>query len=131
MSPVSYVAAAENGDDVAAISEQFVRAGVAAVNFLSDVVVNHKLPSKDGFGILHSTKTCMVDLSRVVSGVRSTAHVKRSTAAAPRQSPEAKPSRAGAKSVKSPPAQNAPEKKNFARAPRQGVGVGVGIVERV
>ncbi|EEF52107.1 pentatricopeptide repeat-containing protein At1g18900 isoform X2 [Ricinus communis] len=51
------------------ISDQFFKAGIAAVSFLSDLV-NYKLPITDGSGI-NSPKNCMVDPTRPQSTVRS------------------------------------------------------------
>ncbi|KAJ0049271.1 hypothetical protein Pint_15293 [Pistacia integerrima] len=53
------------------ISDQFVMAGIAAVGFLSDLV-NHKLPLLDGSGLPNSSKNCMVDPTRPLSGIKST-----------------------------------------------------------
>ncbi|KAJ4712187.1 putative Pentatricopeptide repeat-containing protein [Melia azedarach] len=52
------------------ISDQFVKAGVAAVSFLSDLV-NYKLPILDGSGITNFPKNCMVDPTRPVSNIKS------------------------------------------------------------
>lgn len=41
-------------------SDQFYRAGIAAVNFISDIV-HSKLPLSDGMGILSYSKNCMVE----------------------------------------------------------------------
>lgn len=41
------------------IADQFVKAGIATVSFLSDLV-NYKLPISDGSGILNLPKNCMV-----------------------------------------------------------------------
>ncbi|PON86061.1 Smr domain containing protein [Trema orientale] len=59
------------------ISDQFVKAGVAAVNFLSDIA-NHKFPLSDGIGMLNSSKNCMVDPSKISSFKSShVKHIKR------------------------------------------------------
>ncbi|XP_065876841.1 pentatricopeptide repeat-containing protein At1g74750-like [Euphorbia lathyris] len=51
------------------ISDQFMKAGISAVSFLSDLV-NYKLPLSDGCGI-NSSKNCMVDPTRPISSIRS------------------------------------------------------------
>ncbi|OIT04897.1 PREDICTED: pentatricopeptide repeat-containing protein At1g74750-like isoform X2 [Nicotiana attenuata] len=51
------------------ISDQFVRAGIAAVSFLSDVV-NYKIPMLDGSGEHSSSNNCMVDRTKPMSNVR-------------------------------------------------------------
>ncbi|XP_006367706.1 pentatricopeptide repeat-containing protein At1g74750-like [Solanum tuberosum] len=51
------------------ISDQFVRAGIAAVSFLSDVV-NYKIPMLDGSEVLSSSNNCVVDRTKPVSNVR-------------------------------------------------------------
>ncbi|XP_050223559.1 pentatricopeptide repeat-containing protein At1g18900 [Mercurialis annua] len=51
------------------ISDQVMKAGIAAVSFLSDLV-NYKLPMSDGNGI-NLPKNCMVDPTRPQSVVRS------------------------------------------------------------
>ncbi|KAJ1379581.1 Tetratricopeptide-like helical domain superfamily [Sesbania bispinosa] len=51
-------------------ADQFYRAGIAAVNFLSDLV-NYKLPLSDGMGILSYSKNCMVDPARTLPNIRS------------------------------------------------------------
>ncbi|CAK7322896.1 unnamed protein product [Dovyalis caffra] len=50
------------------MSDQFVRAGIAAVSFLSDLV-NYKLPASDGTGI--NSANCMVDPTRQLSSIKS------------------------------------------------------------
>ncbi|MED6191443.1 hypothetical protein PIB30_000543 [Stylosanthes scabra] len=50
-------------------ADQFYRAGIAAVNFLSDLV-NYKLPMSDGMGILSYSKN-MVDPARTLPNIRS------------------------------------------------------------
>lgn len=50
-------------------ADQFYRAGIAAVNFLSDVV-NYKFPLSDSMGILNY-KNCMVDPARTLPNIRS------------------------------------------------------------
>lgn len=52
------------------IADQFVKAGIAAVTFLSDIV-NYKIPLSDGNGILNSPMNCMVDPTRPLSGIKS------------------------------------------------------------
>lgn len=56
------------------ISDQFVKVGIAAVSFLSDLV-NYKIPTSDGSGMLGSSKNSMVDGTRPVSNIKS-ANVK-------------------------------------------------------
>lgn len=51
------------------ISDQLVKAGVAAVSFLTDLV-NYRLPISDGSGI-NSHKNCMVDPTRQISNIKS------------------------------------------------------------
>lgn len=51
------------------ISDQFVKAGVAAVSFLSDLV-NYKLPTLDGSGTANSPTNCMVDPTRPISNIK-------------------------------------------------------------
>lgn len=51
-------------------ADQFYRAGIAAVNFLSDLV-NYKLPLSDGMGILSYSKNCMVDPARTLPNIKS------------------------------------------------------------
>lgn len=51
------------------ISDQFVRVGIAAVSFLSDLV-NYKLPTSDGTGI-NSAINCMIDPTRQLSNIKS------------------------------------------------------------
>jgi pentatricopeptide repeat protein len=50
--------------------EQFYRAGIAAVNYISDLV-NSKLPSSDGMGMLNSSTNCMLEPPSVISNIRS------------------------------------------------------------
>ncbi|KAJ6293956.1 hypothetical protein OIU76_022100 [Salix suchowensis] len=71
---VSYVididiAEKDVGSSSPPISDQFVRVGIAAVSFLSDVV-NYKLPTADGIGI-NSAINCMVDPTRQLSNKKS------------------------------------------------------------
>ncbi|KAJ6676784.1 TETRATRICOPEPTIDE REPEAT (TPR)-LIKE SUPERFAMILY PROTEIN-RELATED [Salix viminalis] len=71
---VSYVididiAEKDVGSSSPPISDQFVRVGIAAVSFLSDVV-NYKLPTADGTGI-NSAINCMVDPTRQLSNKKS------------------------------------------------------------
>ncbi|ONI08547.1 hypothetical protein PRUPE_5G184700 [Prunus persica] len=56
------------------VVDQFARAGVAAVNFLSDIV-NGKLPLSDGLGLLNLPQNCMVDPTRPLSSIKPS-HVK-------------------------------------------------------
>ncbi|KAB1216688.1 hypothetical protein CJ030_MR4G001516 [Morella rubra] len=60
------------------VADQFVKAGIAAVSFLSDLV-NYKLPLSGGDGILNSSLNCMVDPTRPVSSIKSSnvIHIKR------------------------------------------------------
>lgn len=51
-------------------TEQFVKAGVAAVNFLSDIV-SYKIPLSDGMGMLNLPKNTMVRPTVGVSSVKS------------------------------------------------------------
>ncbi|XP_014498102.1 pentatricopeptide repeat-containing protein At1g18900 [Vigna radiata var. radiata] len=51
-------------------ADQFYRAGIAAVNFISDVV-NYKFPLSDGMGILNYPKNYMVDPARALPSIRS------------------------------------------------------------
>lgn len=51
------------------IADQFVKAGVAAVSFLSDLV-NYKLPTLDGSDIANSSTNCMVDPTRPISNIK-------------------------------------------------------------
>ncbi|KAI6675290.1 hypothetical protein NL676_003196 [Syzygium grande] len=57
------------GHSAPLMADQVFRAGIAAVNFLSDLV-NYKVPSSDS-GILNLPKSCMVDPSRPVADVKS------------------------------------------------------------
>ncbi|KAJ6411638.1 hypothetical protein OIU84_008256 [Salix udensis] len=71
---VSYVididiAEKDVGSSSPPISDQFVRVGIAAVSFLSDVV-NYKLTTADGTGI-NSAINCMVDPTRQLSNKKS------------------------------------------------------------
>ncbi|CAK8565335.1 unnamed protein product [Lathyrus sativus] len=51
-------------------SDQFYRAGIAAVNFISDLV-HSKLPLSDGMGILSYSKNCMVEPVSAICNIRS------------------------------------------------------------
>ncbi|MCL7043014.1 hypothetical protein MKW94_004527 [Papaver nudicaule] len=51
------------------VSDQFVKAGIAAVGLLSDLV-NYKLPVADGKEVLHKSTNCMLDPSRPISSLR-------------------------------------------------------------
>ena len=53
------------------ITDQFVRAGIVAVNFLSDIV-NYKIPTSDGSGMLKLPENCMVDPTKPLSSIKST-----------------------------------------------------------
>ena len=71
---VTYASVADGVQNHAAHSpslnaDQFYRAGIAAVNFLSDLV-NYKLPLSDGMGILSYSKN-MVDPARTLPNIRS------------------------------------------------------------
>ncbi|KAJ7956326.1 Pentatricopeptide repeat-containing protein family [Quillaja saponaria] len=67
-------------------ADHFFRAGIAAVNFLSDLV-NLKLPISYGSGMLNYSKNCMVDPTRPLPNVRSS-NVKHIH---PKPSPHAEP----------------------------------------
>ncbi|KAL2321924.1 hypothetical protein Fmac_026303 [Flemingia macrophylla] len=51
-------------------AEQLYRAGIAAINFLSDIV-NYKLPLSNGMEILSYSKNCMVDTARTPPNITS------------------------------------------------------------
>ncbi|XP_009343436.2 pentatricopeptide repeat-containing protein At1g74750 [Pyrus x bretschneideri] len=68
---VSYASTTDVVHSSPLVADQFAKAGVAAVNFLSDIV-NGKLPLSDGLGILNN---CMVDPTRPLSGIKPS-HVK-------------------------------------------------------
>ncbi|KAM1789087.1 pentatricopeptide repeat-containing protein At1g18900-like [Malus sylvestris] len=68
---VSYASGTDVVHSSPLVADQFAKAGVAAVNFLSDIV-NGKLPLSDGLGILNN---CMVDPTRPLSGIKPS-HVK-------------------------------------------------------
>ncbi|XP_028231434.1 pentatricopeptide repeat-containing protein At1g74750-like isoform X2 [Glycine soja] len=51
-------------------SDQFYRASIAAINFLSDLA-NYKFPLSNGKGILSYSKNCMVDTARTPPNIRS------------------------------------------------------------
>ncbi|TXG50405.1 hypothetical protein EZV62_022929 [Acer yangbiense] len=53
------------------IADQFVKAGIAAVSYLSDLV-NYKIPILDGGAISNTPKNCVVDASRPILIVNST-----------------------------------------------------------
>lgn len=57
------------GKSAPLMADQVFRAGIAAVNILSDLV-NYKVPSSDS-GILNLPKSCMVDPSRPAANVKS------------------------------------------------------------
>ncbi|XP_030521427.1 pentatricopeptide repeat-containing protein At1g74750-like [Rhodamnia argentea] len=57
------------GHSAPLMADQVFRAGIAAVNFLSDLV-NYKIPSSDS-GISNLPKSCMVDPNRPVANVKS------------------------------------------------------------
>ena len=73
------------------IADQFVKAGIATVNFLSDLV-NYKLPLSGGDGLLNSPGNCMVDPTRPLSSIKSSnvRHIKRENFSSvhPRSSPQ-------------------------------------------
>ncbi|XP_042512246.1 pentatricopeptide repeat-containing protein At1g18900-like isoform X2 [Macadamia integrifolia] len=52
------------------VTDHFVKAGFAAVNFLSDLA-NYKIPTSDGSGAVLSSQNCMIDSTRPISNVRS------------------------------------------------------------
>ncbi|KAA8542372.1 hypothetical protein F0562_023492 [Nyssa sinensis] len=52
------------------ITDQFVKAGIAAVSFLSDLA-NYKFPLSDGSGMLSSPQNCMVDRTKPLSNIKS------------------------------------------------------------
>lgn len=52
------------------IADQFVKAGIAAVSFLSDLV-NYKIPTSNGSGMVSSHQNCMVDRTRSISSTKS------------------------------------------------------------
>lgn len=58
------------------VSDQFVKAGIAAVSYLSDLV-NYKIPGLDGSG--NAPKKSVIEAARPVSSVRSTQvkHIRR------------------------------------------------------
>ncbi|KAM6594151.1 hypothetical protein CsatA_001854 [Cannabis sativa] len=93
---VSYANVVENVEkdvenSLPPISDQFVKAGVAAVTFLSDIV-NSKFPLSDGIGVLSLPKNCMVDPTRISSIKPShVKHIKRENFSSvhPRSSAEA------------------------------------------
>ncbi|CAL0319940.1 unnamed protein product [Lupinus luteus] len=60
----------QNHVDTSLNADQFFRAGIAAVSFLSDLV-NYKLPLSDGMGILGNSKNCVVDPARTLPSIRS------------------------------------------------------------
>lgn len=70
---VSY-AADVSGSSSPRMSDQFFRAGIAAVNFLNDLV-NCKIPLSDGSGTLTSSQNYMVDPTRPVSNIKPS-HMK-------------------------------------------------------
>lgn len=52
------------------MSDQFVKAGIAAVSFLSDIV-SYKIPSSDGSGILNSQQSHVVERVRPLSTIKA------------------------------------------------------------
>ncbi|PQQ08498.1 pentatricopeptide repeat-containing protein [Prunus yedoensis var. nudiflora] len=60
---VTYASSTDAVHSSPLVVDQFARAGVAAVNFLSDIV-NGKLPLSDGLGMLNLPQNCMVDPTR-------------------------------------------------------------------
>ncbi|KAK6249912.1 hypothetical protein QUC31_007385 [Theobroma cacao] len=69
---VNIDAAQLDGQASAPISDQFVKAGIAAVSFLSDMM-NYKLPLSDGGVMLSSPKNCVVESSRQLPNIKSPA----------------------------------------------------------
>ncbi|XWS60625.1 hypothetical protein CRYUN_Cryun07bG0051600 [Craigia yunnanensis] len=61
-----------DGHTSAPISDQFVKAGIAAVSFLSDLM-NYKLPLSDGGVILSLPKHCVVESTRPLPNIKSPA----------------------------------------------------------
>lgn len=53
------------------LSDQFVKAGIAAVGFLSDLA-NYKLPILDASGLPNSSQNCVVDRTRPLTGIKPT-----------------------------------------------------------
>ncbi|XP_057951763.1 pentatricopeptide repeat-containing protein At1g74750-like [Malania oleifera] len=74
ISGVSSVDSVQNDVVRSSHADQFVRVGIAAAGFLSDIV-NYKLPMLDGSGILKSTQNCMVEPTKSPSNSKS-ANVK-------------------------------------------------------
>lgn len=70
---VSYVSdnVVANNDAVHAppIADQFIRAGIVAVNLLSDLV-NYKIPTSDGSGMLKLPQNSMVDPTKPLSNIK-------------------------------------------------------------
>lgn len=52
------------------VTDQFVKAGIAAVSFLSDLV-NYKIPTSDGSGMLSSSQNHVVERTRPLSNIKS------------------------------------------------------------
>ncbi|KAK2999833.1 hypothetical protein RJ639_022662 [Escallonia herrerae] len=73
---VSYASGIDQNDTSHSppIADQFVKAGIAAVSLLSDLV-NYKIPMSDGSGMLSSPQNCVVDRTRPLSGI-ATSNVK-------------------------------------------------------
>ncbi|XP_022738556.1 pentatricopeptide repeat-containing protein At1g74750-like [Durio zibethinus] len=75
-SSVTYAGSADtvqhDGHASAPISDQFVKAGIAAVSLLSDLM-NYKLPLSDGGILLSLPKHCVVESTRPVSNIKSPA----------------------------------------------------------
>lgn len=67
---VSYAVQNDTMHSSPPIAGQFVKAGIAAVSFLSDLV-NYKIPMSDGSGTLDSSVNCMVDRTRPVTSIKS------------------------------------------------------------
>ncbi|KAI5683625.1 hypothetical protein M9H77_04853 [Catharanthus roseus] len=57
------------------IADQLVRTGIAAVNLFSDLV-NYKIPSKDGSGLLGSTQNFVIEDAKATPAVMRASNVK-------------------------------------------------------
>lgn len=114
---VSYASTVEKNVEHSSpvFSDQFVKAGVAAVNFLSDVM-NYKFPLSDGIGIFNNNlpQNCMVDPARLSTSIRSSHvnHVKRKNFSSvhPRPSVEAAVQYNSTSSTKSKGSKSSPVK---------------------
>ncbi|KAJ4884534.1 Pentatricopeptide repeat-containing protein [Raphanus sativus] len=67
---VTHVPVIVEEDTVAPIGDQMFKAGIGAVNFLSDIA-NYKIPLTDGTEVVGLPKSCMVDPSRPITSVKS------------------------------------------------------------